>query len=85
MNELKIRLRDILNQFVPCLRDLDIANIDSCIGAGELELALETLCEQIYEYDCGCSEQQLAVIKQLAHQMGMPPTVWRLIDPKRSK
>lgn len=49
-NELRDRLRSALGQ-AEGLPEQDVASIGVLIDAGELALALDTLCTQIFEYD----------------------------------
>lgn len=51
------------------------ADVDSAavlISAGEWQVALETLCTQIYEYDLEVSDGQRALLNRLGRLLNVP-------------
>ena len=62
--ELRTVLRDIDG-----LPDHDVESISVLINAGEWKVALETLCTQIYEYDCDLTREVRDELLRLGRQL----------------
>ena len=50
----------------------DIDQIMVLIDAGELQLALDTLCTQIFEYDVEITRTQRHALERLGSSLGVP-------------
>lgn len=51
--------------------DYNIEFIEGCLEAGEHEIALETLCTQLYEYDLHISATGRTEIEELSKLLGV--------------
>lgn len=54
------------------LRETDVEDIEVLIDAREWELALDTLCTQIYEYDVPVDASQMARLDRLGTVLNVP-------------
>lgn len=63
-------LRAVLQE-VDCLPEQDVESISVLIEAGEWEVALETLCTQIHEYDCDPPRAVHDELRRLGRQLGV--------------
>lgn len=73
------RLRDATSAAVG-LPATDAGSIEVLVGAGELVLALETLCTQIYEYDIEVGSALRAELEDLGEVLGVH-SAYLLGDP----
>lgn len=63
-------IRTVL-QAVEGLPEHDVENISVLINAGECKVALETLCTQIYEYDCELNREVREELLRLGRHLGV--------------
>jgi len=63
-------LRTVLQE-VEGLPEHDVESISVLINAGEWKVALETLCTQIYEYDCDLNGEVRDELLRLGRQLGV--------------
>lgn len=78
---------DVLRETVLELADLpsdDVDNVIELIEAGEMRLALETMCTQIYEYDIDVRPEVLEKLDRLGGELGVAVS-YLLGDPWASK
>ena len=62
----------------------DVENISILIDAGEYEVALETLCTQIYEFDVEIDKAERAALEKLGVLLKVPAP-YLLGDPWASR
>jgi hypothetical protein len=64
----------------------DIANVEVLIQAGELLVAFETLCTQLYEWELVLTRHQVEELGHLGQQLGASSRyadpLWELVDSK---
>ena len=58
----------------------DVDNIWEFIEVGELGLALETLCTQLYEYDVAVSAKTLAGLADVGRFFLLKPRLWEVLE-----
>lgn len=58
----------------------DTASIGVLVDAGELKVALEVLCTQIFEYDLELESDERDGLRALGRELGVPVS-WLLGDP----
>lgn len=76
---MKEKLRLVLSELSAQLTDDDVRNIEELIRAGEMVLALECCCEQLYERDAVCSAQQIEELQALGEEMNVDPRYWTIL------
>lgn len=54
----------------------DVANVWELIEAGELGVAFEILCTQLYEYDVAVNDTTLAALSELGRYFMLDPRLW---------
>ena len=82
-DDLTSSLANRLREAVSAARELpatDAGSIEVLIGAGELVLALETLCTQIYEYDIEVGRALRTELEDLGEVLGVH-SAYLLGDP----
>jgi hypothetical protein len=64
----------------------DIANVEVHIQAGELLVAFETLCTQLYEWEIVLTRHQVEELGRLGQQLEASSSyadpLWELVDSK---
>jgi hypothetical protein len=64
----------------------DIANVESLIQVGELAVAFETLCTQLYEWEVSLATHQVEELAHLGQELEASPSyagrLWELVPPK---
>lgn len=82
-----LRMAASLTEIVLGLADLpsdDVNNVVDLIEAGELPIALETMCTQIHEYDVDLRSEEREKLKQLGGELGVS-VAYLLGDPWATK
>lgn len=64
-NRIEERLVGIANVFTERLREQVVDDVVGDARAGECTLALETLCDQLFEYDVTITQQEYREISEL--------------------
>jgi hypothetical protein len=57
----------------------EFEDIRELIAAGEWGVALENLCQQLYEHDILVDAATLERIRNLAQHMHLPPKTWQFL------
>ena len=57
-------------------REAILAEVRDLIVHGEMGVALENLCQSLYEYDVALDAEDLAAIRFIANTMQMPRSTW---------
>lgn len=70
-------LLDVLAERVP--RD-DLAQARFDVGHGEYGMALENLCEAMYEQNLVLTVDSVSAIGQLAAELGLEPHRWEFVE-----
>ena len=52
-----------------------------CIEYNEAAVALETLCENLYEFSCPVPQRALELIKEAGELLGIESKVWEQLGP----
>lgn len=81
MNKQVNNLLSLLGIYKDVLTDVDIEEVESHIYAGELSIALENLCVQIFERNGECSSQAYEEIKLLALELNVHERFWIFLKP----
>ena len=88
-----MRMRKLQRKFLellPLLRELDwhdgtdriefmLGDIKELIEHGEPGVALENLCQNLYEFSVPITQSDLAALESLAKEMEMPDDTWELL------
>ncbi|WP_394554556.1 MafI family immunity protein [Agromyces sp. MMS24-JH15] len=74
--ELERTIREIADEFSGRLPDQDIDNAHIFLDAGELEIALENLCAQVYEYDLPVTVRTFKRIRSAGSELGLRSSHW---------
>jgi hypothetical protein len=76
---MEIQMLDLLREFDGKLKDNIHEDIRDLIVHGEWGIALENLCQQLYEYDVAVPPNSLTEIKKLTEQMQLPSKTWSFL------
>lgn len=79
---IKDRTLRLVRQFEGKLPKESYEEIVSLIVHGELEIALENLCSELYEWEVEVSSEQLSMIQTLAKKMKLPPRRYDFLSSK---
>jgi hypothetical protein len=73
------RFRTILDSLSEFPAD-EVDKVDRLIQAGELSVALENLCTQLYEFDIKVPTELLTLIAQLGRELKVDESYWSVLD-----
>lgn len=73
-------LEAVLENVAARLPAQDQENVASLINAGELGVAFETLCTQLYEYDVAPQPADLGRLAAVGRELKLEPSVWEILD-----
>jgi hypothetical protein len=76
---LKLKFNTLLGELSTSLTEADIEQIRELVDAGELGVAFENFCTQLYEWDAVCSREQIDRIAYIGKAMGIKPDYWQNI------
>jgi len=79
MNALKPRFQSILKELSPKLTTTDVEQIDELANVGELAVAFENFCTQLYERDAVCSVVQVQEIGLIGTALGIKEKYWTIL------
>ena len=79
MNAFKPRFQSIVKQLSSKLTPSDVAQIDELINVGELVVAFENFCTQLYERDAVCSMAEVQQIALLGAELGVEEKYWAIL------
>jgi hypothetical protein len=77
---LQRRLINLLRNLSGVLRDEDFDNAQEAVLAGEPSLAMDIICQQLYEYETRISRRQYDEIKVVAQVMSLPERTWQFLE-----
>ncbi|MBA0127926.1 MafI family immunity protein [Haloechinothrix sp. YIM 98757] len=60
----------------------EISSIARLLDAGELALAMETLCDQLYERDIKVDADTWKILAEVGEIMGLDESEWLPLKPK---
>lgn len=60
--------------------DAILAEVRDLIEHGEMGVALENLCQYLYEYDVALRLEDLEVIRAITDAMKMPRSTWEVLE-----
>ena len=69
-------LRSVVMDCEGLLPATDVANIWEFVDVGELGLAFETLCTQLYEYEAAVNAEVLRSLGELREYFGLDSRLW---------
>jgi hypothetical protein len=72
-------LRGLVIQYEGTLPASDITNLWEFVNVGEIGLAFETLCTQLYEYDIQVGAEAAELLKELGVYLEVDPAMWQLL------
>ena len=81
MTEVQRKLLDVLADLKGTLRDQDRAEASEATRAGEPGVALEVVCQQLFEYDARVPRRTYAGIEAVGRAMNMPEQTWKILEP----
>ena len=73
MKALELQFTTLLRELSRSLTETDIEQIRELVNAGELGVAFENFCTQLYEWDAVCSREQIDQIAYIGEAMGIKP------------
>jgi hypothetical protein len=76
---LELKFNTLLRELSTSLTETDIEQIRELVNVGELGLAFEHFCTQLYEWDAVCSREQIDRIAYIGEAMGIKPDYWQNI------
>jgi hypothetical protein len=76
---LELKFNTLLRELSTSLTETDIEQIRELVDAGELGVAFENFCTQLYEWDAVCSREQIDQIAYIGGAMGIKPNYWQNI------
>jgi hypothetical protein len=79
MKALELQFNTLLRELSTSLTKTDIEQIRELVDAGELGVAFENFCTQLYEWDAVCSREQIDQIAYIGGAMGIKPNYWQNI------
>ena len=79
MNALKPRFQSILKELSSKLTATDVEQIDELANVGELGVAFENFCTQLYERDAVCSVAQVQEIGLIGTALGIKEKYWTIL------
>jgi|GEM_PF-5906467 len=82
MKSYKLLVQKLVEQYSSNLTEIDVAQAQELIAAGEEQIAFENLCERISDRGIRCTEQQFADIKTIAETLKIQPRRWEFLNPK---
>ncbi len=78
--DLEANLAQLLATASTGLRPESVANLHELVAHGEYGVALENLCEELYEWDIAVPADSLRQIVALGSGMGIDPSYWEGIQ-----
>lgn len=76
-------LRELVAAYASALPEGDAESMSSLVAAGELSLAFETLCTQLYEYDVAVRPADHESLARIGGAMGVAPRFWTVLPVAR--
>jgi hypothetical protein len=73
---LKPRFKSVLKELSPKLTKMDVEQIEVLVDAGELGIAFENFCIQLYERGAVCSSEQIHQITLIGEAMKIKKEYW---------
>lgn len=77
-NEVAVIFSRLLDKLAGRLSHNDIENVADLVNNRECGVALEIMCAQLYEYDVGIHECELAIVKDLSEFLATDVSSYRL-------
>ncbi|HEY5978167.1 MAG TPA: MafI family immunity protein [Microlunatus sp.] len=74
---------DALRSLVDVEKELpasDAGNVRELLDAGEVSLAFDTLCTQLYEFDIRISPVSKATLDAVGRRLGLDPELWTVLE-----
>jgi hypothetical protein len=79
---MKNDLLQLLSRFKSRLPVATHKDVEELITHGEGGIALENLCQQLFEYDLTVSSDELTEIKVLTERMGLSAKTWSFLSAR---
>jgi hypothetical protein len=73
MKALELKFNILLRELSTSLTETDIEQIQELVNVGELGVAFENFCTQLYQWDAVCSREQIDRIAYIGEAMGIKP------------
>lgn len=80
-NEVEQSVRDVLGDLKGILRDADHESAAELTNAGEPGVALDLICEQLFEYEIAVPRAVYAKLAKSGQLMHMPERTWTVLQP----
>lgn len=77
--EIKTRVQKLLNEVKDKLLESDISHLETCITAGEWQIAYEDLCTQVYEYSIPLSQKTYDEFEETGRFMNVKNDYWNCL------
>jgi hypothetical protein len=75
-------LGEVLSLVAPSLSEDQRRDIRTFIDVGEWALAVETLCDLLYEDELPVPARAYALLQEIGDLMGLEPRTWELLEPQ---
>jgi hypothetical protein len=82
MKALERKFNTLLRELSTSLTETDIEQIRELVNVGELGVAFEHFCTQLYEWDAMCSREQIDRMAYIGEAMGIKPAYWQTISTR---
>ena len=83
--ETKYELKNLLNQIEKDLPTPSKLAIGEFIEVGEWGLALETMCDLLYEYEVSISSETFRLIQETSRLLQTDKKIWEELSPQISQ
>lgn len=70
------RLREFIAEFREFLSNTDVFYLSEFVDVGEFDLAFETLCTQLYEYEISLSDETVDRLAAIGTGLELDPRLW---------
>ena len=77
---IKSRLQDLGNSLSGSVLEKRLATYRQLVQAGECKVALENLCEQLFDDDVVVPQQQFKELQALGEELGMEAERWQRLS-----
>jgi hypothetical protein len=79
---IKSKLNEVILLTNEVMQETQIEFIRSCIDAGEWGLAVETLCDILYEDELPISATAYRLIQEISSSIDLKNSVWEILRPQ---
>ena len=79
--DIQQKLLDVLGELHGSLGDNDYAEAMEATKIGEPGVALEVICQQLFEYETRIQKRIYVRLEAIGQTMNMPDSTWKILEP----